>query len=137
MSFDKGVEKLMALPGYLPILRAGNIGQQLELFDDLIYVPDYNVSAEQRLRVDDIIICMSSASPSVVGKTARLKETFEGSVGAFCGIIRLQGIATASYIAQWFRSPEFVAWRDQQARGANIQNLRFSQLVGHAAFNWN
>ncbi len=82
-----------------------------------------------RLRVGDIVICMSSGSPLVVGKTAQLKETFEGSVGAFCGIIRLQDTETANYIAQWFRSPEFVAWRDQQARGANIQNLRFSQLA--------
>ncbi len=55
VSFDKGVERPSGLPGHVPILRAGNIRQQLELVDDLIYIPDYNVSREQRLRQGHLV----------------------------------------------------------------------------------
>jgi len=73
-------------------------------------------------------MCLSSGSPAVVGKTAYTGEDFRGSVGAFCGIIRTQPPHVPEYLACWFRSPAYLAWRDGQARGANIQNLRFSQL---------
>jgi type I restriction enzyme S subunit len=115
--------------GYLPILRAGNIGDTLDIHNDLLWVTSKNVSAEQRLQVGDIAICMASGSPAVVGKTAQLKESFSGSVGAFCGIIRPKNFTQSDYISYWLRSPDFKTWRDSQARGANIQNLRFSQFI--------
>ena len=34
----------------------------------------------------------------------------------------------ADWIGHWFQSDSFFNWRDEQARGANIQNLRFSQF---------
>jgi type I restriction enzyme S subunit len=71
---------------------------------------------------------MASGSPTVVGKTAQLKEAFDGSVGAFCGIIRPKDPTQSDYISYWLRSPDFTKWRGGQARGANIQNLRFSQF---------
>jgi len=113
--------------GYLPILRAGNISRDLNLLDDLIWIPATNVSEKQRLQIGDIVVCMSSGSASVVGKTAHLTSDFGGSVGAFCGIIRSNGDST--FLAHWFRSPSYFEWRNNQARGANIQNLRFSQMA--------
>jgi type I restriction enzyme, S subunit len=74
-------------------------------------------------------MCMASGSPQVLGKSARLTRSFVGSVGAFCGIIRPRIKADSEYIAHWLRSPGFVAWRDVQARGVNIQNLRISELA--------
>ncbi len=129
VSFDKAEATTIARPEHLPILRAGNIGDSLDLLHDLIWVPAENVSSEQRLRPGDIAICMSSGSSTVVGKSAPLHQEWNGSVGAFCGIIRAGNANTASYLAYWLRSPSFLAWRDAQARGANIQNLRFSQLA--------
>lgn len=128
VSFDKAEARTRPLPGYLPILRAGNIGQSLDLLNDLVWVPQANVSQEQQVRVGDIVICMSSGSPAVVGKSAQLERPWVGSVGAFCGIIRPRDEECTDYWAFWFRSPQFAAWRDGQARGANIQNLRFSQF---------
>jgi len=128
VSFDKSEVRTNGLPGYLPVLRAGNIHGALDVVNDLVWVPEINVSREQRLRLGDIAICMSSGSPAVVGKTAQLKSVWSGSVGAFCGIIRPRSSDMADYLGLWFRSPEYAAWRDGQARGANIQNLRFSQF---------
>ncbi len=129
VSFDKSEISTTSLPKYLPILRAGNIASKLDLESDLIWVMENKVANEQHLRQGDIVICMSSGSPLVVGKTAQLKEDWEGSVGAFCGIVRPKETIFADYMGFWFKSPNYFAWRDTQARGANIQNLRFSQLA--------
>ena len=128
VSFDKADVRTYPSQSFSPILRAGNITEPLELGKDLVWVPDRYVAAEQRLRVGDIAICLSSGSPGVVGKTGQLKHEWLGSVGAFCGIIRPRNDDLADYLSMWFRSPDFVAWRDGQARGANIQNLRLSQF---------
>jgi type I restriction enzyme S subunit len=113
--------------GFVPILRAGNIGDELYIRDDLVWVPEKRVSKEQYFQVGDIAICMASGSPAVLGKTAQLKENFMGSVGAFCGIIRPIK-ADPNYIAYWLKSPTFMAWRDSQANGVNIQNLRPNEV---------
>lgn len=129
VSFDKSEARRTTAGGHVPILRAGNIRDHLELDEDLIWVPDVYVSNGQRLRVGDVVVCLSSGSPAVVGKAASLEHSWSGSVGAFCGIVRARDPELAPYLALWFRSSQYVAWRDRQARGVNIQNLRFSELA--------
>jgi restriction endonuclease S subunit len=129
VSFDKSEVSTFPEEGRVPILRAGNIGRQLDTTNDLVWVPNGKVSLEQLLRVGDTAICMSSGSADVVGKTAPVEEEWIGSVGAFCGIVRPKNIAAADFVNFWFRSRIFLDWRDDQARGSNIQNLRFSQLA--------
>jgi type I restriction enzyme S subunit len=127
VSFDGNEAIEMPKEGYIPILRAGNIGDELYIHDDLVWVPEKRVAEEQYFQIGDIAICMASGSPAVLGKTAQLKEDFVGSVGAFCGIIRPTK-ADANYIAYWLKSPTFMAWRDAQANGVNIQNLRPNEV---------
>jgi len=114
--------------GYIPILRAGNIGNRLDLDNDLIWIPKHLVSNQQILRPNDITICMSSGSPLVVGKNAILDQEWRGSVGAFCGIIRGNNANISQYLSYWLRSSTYLEWRNTQARGANINNLRFSEF---------
>ena len=127
VSFDGDDAIDVSKEGYVPILRAGNIGDELYIQDDLVWVPEKRVSKEQYFQIGDIAICMASGSPAVLGKTAQLKENFMGSVGAFCGIIRPTK-ADPNYIAYWLKSPTFMAWRDSQANGVNIQNLRPNEV---------
>ena len=129
VTFERGDVSRVSEEGYVPILRAGNIQQELNTEQDMIWVPQRYVNAAQLLQKDDIAICMSSGSPDVVGKTAQLDSEWYGSVGAFCGIVRPQESAVARFIGFWFRSDQFKRWRDGQARGVNIQNLRVSQLA--------
>lgn len=129
VTFDKAEVSIFPEEGKIPILRAGNIGLRLDTSNDLIWVPSARVSQEQLLRVGDAAICMSSGSADVVGKTAPVEEEWKGSVGAFCGIVRTENPSTADFVNMWFRSRLFLDWRDDPARGANIQNLRFSQLA--------
>lgn len=130
VSFDGPEAAPHQSSGYLPILRAGNIQDRLDTAGDLVWVPEKRVSPVQRLVEGDIAICMSSGSPAIVGKTAILSRPFDGSVGAFCGIVRpLPSQVDGRYLAFWLRSPAFWAWRDAQSRGVGIQNLRLSQLA--------
>ena len=129
VTFDTAEVTYEPKSGHLPILRAGNISQALVLDADLVWVPADRVSSEQLLRLGDLVICMSSGSPAVVGKTASLTREWTGSVGAFCGIIRPRNLNMADWVGHWFQSDGFLNWRDEQARGANIQNLRFSQFI--------
>ena len=129
VSFDKGEAIKSPSKNYVPILRAGNITYiGLDLVNDIMWVPQQRVSNNQMLRQNDIVICMSSGSATVLGKNAQLQQLWEGSVGAFCAIIRFRNGVNPKYGSYWLKSPAFIQWRDSQAKGANIQNLRKSSV---------
>jgi type I restriction enzyme S subunit len=80
------------------------------------------------MRPGDIAICMSSGSPAVVGKSALLSGYFEGSVGAFCAILRprVERILP-EYLSFFLRSKRFRDWT-RQSSGSAIKNIRKSEL---------
>lgn len=130
VSWDKGDATDTPRPDYLPILRAGNIGNELNTTSDLVWVPASNVSAEQKIRASDIAICMSSGSPAVVGKTASAVVDWPGSVGAFCALIRANPEkCLPEYLAFFLKSARFRKWTSE-AQGANIKNIKKSALEG-------
>jgi type I restriction enzyme S subunit len=71
---------------------------------------------------------MSSGSPAIVGKSAYANANWNGAVGAFCAIIRFKKNMHHRFGAYWFKSVDYLQWRDSKAKGANIQNLRRSEL---------
>ncbi|MFT4194881.1 restriction endonuclease subunit S [Ottowia sp.] len=128
VTFDKTEAVDAPQDGYLPILRAGNIADQLLLEHDLVWVPETRVAIEQRMRPDDIAICMSSGSQSVVGKTAPLLHEWNGSVGAFCAILRPKTAhILPAYLSYFLKSEVFRSWT-RQSTGANIKNIRKTEL---------
>jgi type I restriction enzyme S subunit len=128
VSFDKSQVSDEPRKNTVPVLRAGNIQESLLTDTDLVYVSDKQVSDEQRMRRGDLAICMSSGSPAIVGKSAHLETDWDGSVGAFCAIVRFNEKLHHRFGSYWFRSPAFMQWRDNNAKGANIQNLRRTEL---------
>ena len=127
--FEKTQARLTPTAKHLPVLRAGNISDVLITEDDLVWIPEHFISREQRLQSGDIVMCISSGSASVVGKTASLYGDWPGTIGAFCAIIRARPLGAQHFLGYYLRSAGFTAWRDSQARGANIQNLRTSELL--------
>ena len=85
--------------GFTPILRANNIGQDGLLFEDLVFVPDAEISPKQRVMPNDVVVAASSGSISVVGKTAQAREGFEGGFGAFCKVLRPGADVDPYYLA--------------------------------------
>lgn len=128
VSWDKDDATDTPRTDYLPILRAGNIGNNLNTESDLVWVPASNVSNEQRIRAGDIAICMSSGSPAVVGKSASAVGAWPGSVGAFCALIRANPEkCLPEYLGFFLKSARFRKWTSE-AQGANIKNIKKSAL---------
>ncbi|MCA2998431.1 MAG: restriction endonuclease subunit S [Rhodocyclaceae bacterium] len=116
-------------PGYLPVLRANNIQDStLNVESELVYVPEDNVGSAQRLRAGDIVVAMSSGSKHLVGKSAIVLRSWNGSFGAFCAAIRPRVSIDARYLAAYLQSPGY--WRviREKALGVNINNLRRGDL---------
>lgn len=128
VSWDKDDASDTPRADYLPILRAGNIGSELNTESDLVWVPASNVGTEQKIRAGDIATCMSSGSAAVVGKTASAVGDWPGSVGAFCALIRANPEkCLPEYLAFYLKSARFRNWTSE-AQGANIKNIKKSSL---------
>ncbi len=115
-------------PGYLPVLRAGNITDDGLVFSDLVFVPAQRISAKQKIRRHDVIVAASSGSLEVVGKTAPALTDFEGGFGAFCKVLRPNAKVHPNYFAQFFKTQDYRRRVSALAAGANINNLRNEHL---------
>ncbi|OGU23858.1 MAG: hypothetical protein A2580_17755 [Hydrogenophilales bacterium RIFOXYD1_FULL_62_11] len=113
----------------LPILRATNVQDgTLVLDSDLVFVPAALVSDTQKLRVGDIVIATSSGSKHLVGKTAQVREAWQGSFGAFCAAIRPTSNIDQRYLGYFFETREYKDYISKKALGVNINNLRRGDL---------
>jgi type I restriction enzyme S subunit len=129
VTYDKREALNAPADGFLPILRATNIEQTLNLQSETVYVPARRVRADQRVRLGDILIAASSGSLGVVGKSAPLLAPWEGGFGAFCAVVRPRPQINAKYISHFVSSPRIRAtWRNL-AQGTNINNLKGSDLA--------
>ena len=128
VTYKKEQARSEAGEGYLPIVRATNINGRLTL-DDFVYVPAGVVRPEQMLRPGDVVVAASSGSASVVGKSAMLKESWVGSFGAFCAVLRSREGVDPSYVAAFVSSPLVRRRWSSLAAGTNINNLKRDHIV--------
>ena len=112
----------------MPILRAGNITESGLTFDDSVFVPSGKISNTQKIKKNDILIAASSGSLSVVGKAARALDDFNGGFGAFCKVLRPNAKVDPAYFANYFFTSEYRRKISSVAAGANINNLRNSDI---------
>jgi type I restriction enzyme S subunit len=115
-------------PGYVPILRAGNISAGDVLLDDLVFVPAARMAQNQRLRRNDILIAASSGSLDVVGKAARVEQDIEAGFGAFCKVLRPSDGIDPDFFAAFFATQHYRRRVSELAAGVNIHNLRSEHL---------
>ena len=128
VSYRKEDASPTAKPGYLPLLRAGNITDEGLVLDDLVFVPATRISQKQRIRRHDVVIAASSGSLDVVGKAAPAICDFEGGFGAFCKVLRPNSCVHPGYFAQFFKTSDYRRHVSALAAGANINNLRNEHL---------
>lgn len=115
-------------PNFKPVLRANNINGTLN-FDDLVFVPQHLISAEQIIRTGDIIFAMSSGSKHLVGKSARARSDFDGSYGAFCGLLRAHENMNRDFLYYVFQNNKFRRLISEVAKGSNINNLKREHIL--------
>ena len=128
VSYSKNDASPAPRPGYLPVLRAGNITEDGLRFDNLVYVPAERISEKQNVRRNDIVIAASSGSLRVVGKAARSLDDYEGGFGAFCKVLRPGPDVDPAYFAHFFRTKQYRQRVSALAEGININNLRNEHL---------
>lgn len=128
VTFAKADSELVARPGLLPVLRAGNIHEGQLSFDDLVYVPEAKVKPHQKVQARDVLVTASSGSLSVVGKAAQSHNDFDGGFGAFLKVLRPGPEVHSRYFAHFFQTPKYRAAVSSVAAGANINNLKNEHL---------
>jgi type I restriction enzyme S subunit len=129
VTYEKSVATGIEKEGYIPILRASNIqAENLILDQDLVYVPRDYVKEHQLLRAGDVVICMSSGSKYLVGKTAQLIHEWYGSFGAFCATARFVQQINPKYAGYYFGSKYYRDFIRLKSSGININNLRPSDI---------
>jgi|LSQX01.1.fsa_nt_gb type I restriction enzyme S subunit len=114
---------------YIPILRANNIQNEGLNFDDLIYIHNSKISQEQLIREGDIVVCTSSGSKNLVGKSARAQKGLNVSFGAFCKVVRVNKTINSQYIGHYFNSPQYRQIISNLSGGANINNIRNEHIA--------
>lgn len=128
VSYSKGDVRTAPEPGYVPLLRGGNVQEYGLTFEDLQFVPAAIVSEKQLLQAGDIVVVASSGSLSGVGKAASVPAGFQGTFGAFCKVIRPKENVDAGYLGHYFRTADYRSRVSSLAGGANINNLKNEHL---------
>ncbi len=125
VSYDKSDSSNKPLEGYIPILRANNIGNGEISTDDLVFVREQRINTNQLIRNGDIVIAASSGSINIVGKAAQVINGWKGSAGAFCKILRPNPDKVfPRYLHYFFQTNNYRQTISNLAAGANINNLR-------------
>jgi type I restriction enzyme S subunit len=132
VSYDKSVSRKEPASGFLPLLRATNIEDGQLVLDEFVYVPNGIVKESQILRLGDLVIAASSGSSSVVGKSAPITQEFDGTFGAFCGVLRPSNRISERYLAFFIQTPTVRDRWSSLARGTNINNLRAQHVCSTA-----
>lgn len=128
VSFAKSDAINSPRPGYVPVLRAGNITENGLAFDDLVFVPEEKISKRQYVRKGDVVIAASSGSIDVVGKASIATSDFEAAFGAFCKVLRPNSKVDPWYFGHFFETQQYRRHISSVASGININNLRSEDL---------
>lgn len=119
------------LDSTIRLLRSNNVQDAKVVFSDMQFVDSRRVSDIQRLRPNDILICMANGSRNLVGKAARFSanDGFAYTFGAFMGCFRPDTqAADAKYIFYLFQTEVYRIHIDILLAGSSINNLRPSDL---------
>lgn len=112
------------------LLTAGNIQFGITTTDSYSKVPIECVSQKQLISPNDIIVCMSSGSKRLVGKSSRLRsvDSQEYCVGSFCATFTPTDNADPEFVFQVFQSEMFRRQVSEALEGSVINNLKISTV---------
>ena len=114
------------------VVRATNIDLSTHKLDlsELRYISDsIQIKDDKRLKKNDILICTASGSKSHLGKVALVEYDLGMSFGGFMGALRVNHKKiTPQYLFTFLVSSEFKRHIESLSDGANINNLKFSQI---------
>lgn len=113
------------------VLRATNIDIKTNTLDlsELRYISDkVFVPSPKMVRQGSLLICTASGSKSHLGKVALIDQTYNFAFGGFMGMLTPHPEVLPKYLFYSLTSPRYKKFIDDLADGANINNLKFSDL---------
>lgn len=118
------------------VLRSNNIDLDTHAlnFDEIKCVREnLPIAEDKKLKKDSIFICMSNGSMQHLGKVAYVDKDYDYAFGGFMGlIIPNPQEVFPKYVYYSLLAPNFLATILREGRGANINNLRFSDLENYS-----
>lgn len=115
----------------IAVLRATNIDLPTHklVLDEIRYVTEtVKVKEEKYAQLGDLLVCTASGSKSHVGKVAIVEEELEMAFGGFMAAIRCNERCYPRYLYHVLTSQDFKFHLKNLGDGANINNLKFSQI---------
>ena len=114
------------------VLRSNNIDLETMtiVLDELKYIrEDFFVSEDKKVRPNTILICMSNGSKQHLGKVAHIDTDYGYAFGGFMGLLNPNlKIVNSKYVYYSCLSPSYKYFLMGIGNGANITNLKFSDL---------
>ena len=128
LTYSKADEAVSSSKG---VLRSNNIDlvtHQLN-FDEIKYLrEDFVVPEEKKVKKNSIFICMSNGSMQHLGKVAYVDKDYDFAFGGFMGLIVPKEDICSKYVYYALLSPNFITEILKNGKGANINNLRFTDV---------
>lgn len=113
------------------VLRSNNIDLDTMsiVLDELKYInEDFIVSEDKKVKPNTILICMSNGSKQHIGKVAFIDKEYGYAFGGFMGLIRPNAKVSPKFIYYSCISSSYKHFLAGIGNGANITNLKFSDL---------
>ena len=113
------------------VLRSNNISLETMsiILDELKYVrEDLVVSEEKKVKPHTILVCMSNGSKQHIGKVAFIDKAYDYAFGGFMGLITPIESVCPKYVYYACVSQPYKHFLSGIGNGANITNLKFSDL---------
>ena len=113
------------------VLRATNIDLETSklVLDEIKYIdPKIKIKEEKIAYPGDILICTASGSKSHLGKVALIEKNEGMAFGGFMGVLRCKTKCNPKFLHLILTSSRFKSHLKQLSDGANINNLKFSQI---------
>jgi len=113
------------------VLRSNNVDLETHklIFDDLKYINSSIIVPEnKKVQKGALIICTANGSKSHLGKVALIEEDYNFSFGGFMGLIKPHEEINAKFLFYLMISDNYKEFIHTLADGANINNLKFSDL---------
>ena len=113
------------------VLRSNNI--ELETMslnlEDLKYIKkDFYINEEKKIKKNSILICMSNGSKQHIGKVAFIDKDYDYAYGGFMGLITPNPNVFPKFIYYLCLSPSYKLFLAGIGNGANITNIKFSDI---------
>ena len=113
------------------VLRANNVSLETKSlnFDEIKFIrEDFKIPESKKVRNGSLLICTASGSKKHLGKVALIDADYSYAFGGFMGLLTPHENISSKYFFYSLTGKEYENFIAELSDGANINNLKFSQL---------